>query len=127
MAFLSEEWCQLHGTLAAHLPERPGVTASVQHVVTGGPDGDTRYRQTVVDGRLADTSLGDDPTVDLIVTETYADARSIARGELDASVAYMQGRVKVVGHMGAMLDLMPLLRSEELAAVRSQVAARTDW
>ena len=38
-AFLSPEWLELQREAAADLPERPGVSATVQHVVTGGPAG----------------------------------------------------------------------------------------
>ena len=39
------------GAASAALPERPGATARVQHVVSGAPDGRGALRPAVVDGR----------------------------------------------------------------------------
>ena len=127
VVFLSQEWIELHRELGGALPARPGVTARVQHVVTGAPGGDVRYHVSVVDGRYVAAGLGDDPAAEVTLTTTYPDALAVERGELDASAAFMQGRVKTLGSMGTVMALMPLTRSEELAVVRAEIAARTAW
>jgi predicted lipid carrier protein YhbT len=124
--FLSDAWFELHRSLGAELPERPGATARVQHVVTGGPDGEVRYVHTVVDGRTTAFAAGSDDTADVTFTNTYADAQSLARGELDPPVLFMQGRTKMAGDMGKVLALMPVLRSaehRELVATASKQTA----
>jgi predicted lipid carrier protein YhbT len=126
-AYLSQEWLDLHLAPGESLPERLGATARVQHVVTGTPSGEVRYVEGVVDGRLRELTLGDDPDADLTLIQTYADARQVAEGAVDAHVAFMQGRLKVVGSMRTVLALMPLLQSDEYRATLAQVAGNTDF
>jgi predicted lipid carrier protein YhbT len=124
--FLSEAWTDLHRSLGAGLPERSGASARVQHIVSGVPDGEVRYVVTVVDGRTTEITLGGDDTADVTFTNTYADARALARGELDPSVLFMQGRTKMAGDMGKVLALMPVIRSaehRELLATASEQTA----
>jgi putative sterol carrier protein len=40
------------------------------------------------------------------LTASYADASAMAAGELDPSVAFMQGRLKTAGDPGLVLDLL---------------------
>ena len=123
--FLSEAWFELQRSLGAELPERPGATARVQHVVTGGPDGEVRYVHTVVDGRTTDVTVGGDDTADVTFTNTYGDAQALARGELDPSVLFMQGRTKMAGDMGKVLALMPVVRSDEQRALLAAASKQT--
>jgi len=125
VAYLSQAWLDLQCDLVGALPERPGATATVQHVVSGAPDGEIRWTEQIVDGRLTVATLGDDPNAEVTLTQTYADAVEIARGELDANAAFMQGRVKVVGDMGKVMALMPLTDSDEYRAAIAKLAGRT--
>jgi predicted lipid carrier protein YhbT len=115
--FLSEAWFEQLRTHGAELPERPGASGRVQHVVTGTPDGEVRYVITVADGRTADVAVGGDDSADVTYTNTHADALALAAGELDPSVLFMQGRTKMAGDMGTVLALMPLTRSAEYRAL----------
>jgi len=126
-AYLSQEWLDLHRAEGAQLPERPGASARVQHVVTGTPDGEVRYALAVVDGHLDQVALGDDPSAEVTLLQTYADARQVAEGIVDLNVAFMQGRVKVTGDMGKVLALMPLTTSDEYHAALAAVSAQTDY
>ena len=125
--YLSQEWLDLEKELAGGLPERPGATARVQFVITGAPDGEVRYHQTAVDGRLVDLQLGDDPDADVTLTQTYAVAVEIATGMLDANAAFMQGRVKVVGSMGKVMALIPLTQSAEYLGLLATLMAQTSY
>jgi len=116
-AFLSEGWFEHLRTHGAELPERPGASGRVQHVVTGTPEGEVRYVITVADGRAADVAVGGDDSADVTYTNTHADALALAAGELDASVLFMQGRTKMAGDMGTVLALMPVTRSAEYRAL----------
>ena len=127
VAFLSDEWLELVRSLGAELPERPGATARVQHVVTGGPDGEVRYVHTIVDGRTTSLAAGGDDGADVTFTNTYADARSLAQGELDPSVLFMQGRTKMAGDMGKVLALMPVVRSDEQRALLATASKQTAY
>lgn len=126
VAHLSEDWLALHAELGADLPARPGATARFQVVVSGAPEGEVAYHQRFEDGRLVECVPGTDPEADVTLGQTYADAVAIAAGDLPLSVAYMQGRVKVVGDVGALLDVMVVLQSQEHAALVAAVADRTD-
>lgn len=127
VAFLSQAWLDLQRELIGDLPERPGATARVQYVISGTPEGEVRYTQVVVDGRLTEATLGDDPDAEVTLTQTHADAVEIAQGALDGNAAFMQGRVKVVGNMGKVMALMPLTHSDEYRAALAEVSARTDY
>jgi putative sterol carrier protein len=124
--FLSQDWLDLHRSLASRLPERPGATARLQIVVTGTPDGEVAYVQAIEDGRLVACALGREEAADLTLTQTYADAAQIAKGELDGTAAFMQGRVKLVGDMARYMAVMPILQSPEHRAVVTDLAAQTE-
>ncbi len=126
-AYLSQDWLDLHRAEGTQLPGRPGASARVQHVVTGTPDGEVRYSLAVVDGRFDHVALGDDPSAEVTLLQTYADAGQVAKGAVDVNVAFMQGRVKVTGDMGKVLALMPLTTSDEYHAALAAVSARTDY
>jgi len=127
-ALLSPEWLDERGELGAHLPERPGASVRLQHVVSGAPDGPLAYVEVFEDGRLTAVSWGpaEDTVVDVTINETYADAVAIAGGELDLHVGFMQGRVKVVGPMGALMAVLPATQSEEHKALVQQLAGQAD-
>ncbi|MGH9273433.1 MAG: SCP2 sterol-binding domain-containing protein [Acidimicrobiales bacterium] len=125
VALLSQEWLDKRTQLVAGLPERPGASARVQHVVTGAPDGQVAYVDVFEDGRLTST-LGSSDDVDVTFTETFADAVAIARGELDLHVGFMRGQVKFVGDVGALMRVLPVTQSEEHRAALLRLAEQTD-
>ena len=124
---LSEEWVALHVGAGARLPERKGASARLQHVVTGAPDGEVAYTLEIVDGRVTAGRLGrDDDAADCTFLITYKDAVAIAQGELDIHAGFMQGRVKMSGPTGPLLDVLPATESDEYRALVAEVAAATD-
>ncbi len=120
--YLSPEWFALGLAAGADLPERPGVSALVQHVVSGGPDGEVRYVTRLVDGRVTEHGLGsvDDP--DATLATPYTEGLAIAEGRLDANAAFMQGRIKTAGRTGPLLALLSVLQ----APAWGEVAATTE-
>lgn len=124
--FLSPEWLQEQCRLGARLPVRSGASARVQVVVSGTPSGEVAYVQTIEDGRLVAAELARDESADVTLTHTYDDAVQIATGEVDLSVSYMRGRTKVVGDVGRLMAVMPLLQSAEHRALVSDLAAATE-
>lgn len=126
VAFLSQEWLDRQRQLIADLPERPGATARVQVVVSGAPDGEVAYLQVFEDGRLVGCARTRDASADVTLNQTYADAVAIATGDLDPSAAFMQGRVKVVGSMGSLMAVLPVLQSHEYEVAMAALAAQTD-
>lgn len=126
--FLSAEWFELRARRAdeADLPARAGASARVQHVVTGAPEGEVRYFETIEDGRLTACAPGELADAGMTWTETYADAVGIMSGKVDAGAAFMAGRAKVAGSMGEVLTLLALLATAEYRDLGAGVASATD-
>ena len=82
--YLTQEWLDEARELAKDQPERAGASATIQYVVTGGPDGDVKYYWVLENGKLLESSLGEIADADFTLTSTYDDSVAIAKGELDA-------------------------------------------
>ena len=126
-AYLTQEWLDEQQVIAQEFPERPGATAHLQYVVTGGPEGDVRYYWVVENGKLLESRLGDDPDAEVTISVSYDDSVKIQKGELDETAAFMQGRLKVTGNMGKLMSLMPLTQSPEYKAIQEKIRAVTDY
>jgi alkyl sulfatase BDS1-like metallo-beta-lactamase superfamily hydrolase len=125
--YLSSEWMDETRVLAEGQPERPGASARMQYVVTGGPEGDIHYYWVLEDGKLLESSVGDVADADFTMTLSYADSVKVQQGELDANAAFMQGRMKVAGNMAKLMQLMPLTNSPEYKALQEEVRHITDF
>src|ERR1700675_2148712 len=104
--YLSQEWMDETRALAESQPERPGASARMQYVVTGGPEGDIKYYWILENGKLLESSLGDAPDPDFTMTLSYGDSVKVQKGELDANAAFMQGRMKGAGNMAKLMKLL---------------------
>ena len=125
--YLSQEWLDLQRELGADFPERPGASAHMQYVITGAPEGDVKYYAVIDNGHMIENTLGEDPAAEFTLSITYDDSVKIAKGELDANAAFMQGKVKVTGNMGKLMTLMPLTQSPEYKAIQTKVAEATEY
>ena len=125
--WLSQEWLDESKKLAETQPERPGASARMQYIVTGGPDGDVHYYWVLVNGKLEESTIGDLPDAEVTMTQTYEDAMKIQKGELDANAAFMQGRVKVSGNMAKLMSLMPLTNAPEYKQLQEEIQKITDY
>ncbi|CAN5787721.1 hypothetical protein BH20ACT1_BH20ACT1_05940 [soil metagenome] len=125
--YLSAEWMALTKELAAEFPETPGATARLQYVITGGPDGEVRYHHVIDNGRTVEHALGDDPECEVTLTSSYDDKMKVDKGELDASAAFMQGRVKVTGNIAKVMALLPLTNKAEYKEILAQVREQTQF
>lgn len=125
--YLSQEWLDEARALAQDQPERPGASATMQFVVTGGPDGDIKYYWVLENGLLSEASLGELPDAEVTLTTSYDDSVAIQKGDVDANAAFMKGQTKVTGNMGKLMLLMPLTMSPEYRALQDQVRARTEY
>jgi putative sterol carrier protein len=115
--FLSAEWIDVVRTVAPSLGD-----ASVECAVTGGPDGDVKLHAAGDDvalGALADANVS--------LTVPYPEALAIAHGELEPSVAFMQGRMKTAGDPGKLLDLLELTASPAFREGLERVASSTEF
>ena len=125
--YLSEAWIDEARGLADTQPQRPGASARMQYVVTGGPDGDIKYWWKLEDGLLEESALGVLEDADFTMTLSYADSVKIQQGELDANAAFMQGRMKVTGNMGKLMQLMPLTNSPEYRELQIAIQNITEF
>ena len=125
--WLTQEWLDESRNLAESQPERPGASARMQYVVTGGPDGDIHYYWVLVDGKLLESAMGDLADAEVTLSQSYEDARRIQKGELDANAAFMQGRVKVTGNMAKVMSLLPITNSPEYKKLQEDITAITEF
>jgi alkyl sulfatase BDS1-like metallo-beta-lactamase superfamily hydrolase len=125
--WLSQEWLDEGKKLAEGQPERPGASARMQYVVTGGPDGDIKYYWVLENGKLQESQVGEMSDPEVTLTQSYEDAKKIQLGELDANAAFMQGRVKVTGNMAKLMALLPLTNAPEYKQLQEQIMAITEF
>lgn len=129
VTFLSRDWLALACQLFGKLPTRPGASARLQHVVGGAPGGDVVLELTFEDGRLVRGDIAPGPVPDpdaaLTITTTYPDTQLLVSGDLDLSVAVMQGRAKVAGAMDRLFAILPVMRTPEFRAALATLDERT--
>jgi hypothetical protein len=124
--WLSEEWLQEVAAGAASRPPVPGVTGTVSVAVTGAASGDAVYHWSYRDGVPGDGARGAAGDADLALVITQGDARPVAAGEVEASVAFMRGRLKATGDGALLLGVLASTATEEYRAWRQKVMDPTD-
>lgn len=126
--YLSQEWLDMGRKLADETqPERPGATATMQYVVLGAPEGDVKYYWVLENGHLLESKRGELPDPEITLTQVYEDAMRVQKGELDATAAVMQGKVKITGDMGKLMALMPITNSEEYRDLMKMILENTEF
>lgn len=125
--WMTQEWMDEQTRLAQDQPERPGATARMQYVITGGPDGDIKYYWVLEDGHIKENRLGVLDDAELTLTQSYEDALKIQKGELDEQAAFMQGRVKVEGNMAKLMSLLPITSSAEYRDLQTKIREITEY
>ena len=86
-----------------------------------------KYYQVLDNGKILESTLGEDANADFTMTSSYDDSVKIQKGELDANAAFMQGRMKVTGNMGKLMSLMPLTQSPEYKAIQQKINEITEY
>jgi putative sterol carrier protein len=125
--WLTQEWLDETRKMAEGQPERPGASARMQYVVTGGPEGDIDYYWVLENGKITESQLGSLADSEVTLTTAYGDALKIQKGELDANAAFMQGKVKVTGNMAKVMALLPITNAPEYKALQTEIAAITEF
>lgn len=125
--WLTQEWMDAQTELAKDQPERPGASARMQYVLTGGPEGDVKFYWVLEDGRILENQLGVLDDAELTLTQSYEDAMKVQKGDLDAQAAFMQGRVKVEGNMAKLMALLPITSSPEYRDLQTKLQEVTEY
>ncbi len=112
--FLSEEWGNavrdaLNGDDSFKNASK-GVQLTIQQVITGTPEGEARYWSSISDGQISGGN-GDAPNADVTITQDYDTAAALNRQELNPQAAFMQGKLKVTGNMGKLLQHQGVLQA----------------
>lgn len=105
--FLTEDWlAQLTEKVNAHEGFKSAIAdvdLTLQFEVPDAPEGTVgRYHMTVADGS-AEAAAGDIEDPDVTISNDYATATAISKGELNTQMAFMTGKLKVTGNMAKLM------------------------
>ena len=81
----------------------------------------------IQNGRLVETAQGQDEQAEITLTTAYDDAIAMLKGDLQATSAFMTGKVKVSGNTVKMMSMMPVANSPEFKEMQVKLAEQTDF
>lgn len=123
--FLSSEWLDdLETTLNGHegfTSSISGTDLSLQFVVPDAPEGAEGEYHLVIGGGKATTGVGAAESPDATITNDYATATQIFKGELNTQMAFMTGKLKVAGNMAKIMQNQAVLGQFANAAAEVDV------
>ena len=79
------------------------------------------------EGRVVDARLGTADDTGFSMTTKWEDSARLQSGDLDARIAFMQGKSEVKGNLAKMMALLPITNSPEWKALQAKVNAVTDY
>ena len=135
--FLSDRWFAAVLEAARKLPEMQGMSAAVNFELQGDKPsadepvskqqpGKQHCHAVLRDGRLEELAAGKAADSDCSLSCKLSEALAIVRGEDDAEVAYMQGRLKLEGDYWLLLfGLRDLYAQPQWKEFAAQVRALT--
>lgn len=135
--FLSDDWFAIVLEAARGLPGMEGVSAVVNFELQGSKPsadepvskqrpGKQHCHAVLRDGKLEEFAAGKIADSDCTASCKIPEALAILRGEDDAEVAYMQGRLKLEGDYGLLLfGLRGLCAQPQWKEFAAQVRALT--
>jgi putative sterol carrier protein len=110
--FLTEEWAkavtEAVNSNDAFKQQAQGKTVKIQQVVTTPEE--TKYFFKLEDGR-AEVSVGELPDAEATLTQDYDTAVALSRNELNATAAYMSGKLKIQGDLMKLMQLQGLFNT----------------
>jgi len=119
--FLTEEWAkavtEAVNSNDAFKQQAQGKTVKIQQVVTTPEE--AKYFFKLEDGR-AEVSVGELPDAEATLTQDYDTAVALSKNELNATAAYMSGKLKIQG------DLMKLMQLQGLFSTLPQAIKELD-
>lgn len=110
--YLSKEWAEAVTELLRAdetiMRAAKGRDVTIQQVVTGAPGGEERHYLRIAGG-VPSVTVGDAEAPDATVTQSYETAVAIDKGELNAQMAFVRGRIRVEGNLLKLMQLQKLL------------------
>lgn len=110
--FLSEEWTkavtEALNSNDAFKQAAAGKTVKLQQVVTTPEE--TKYWFKLEDGQ-AEVGLGEIPDPEATLTQDYDTAAALSRAELNATAAYMSGKLKIQGDLMKLMGLQGMFNT----------------
>ena len=111
--YLSEEWAsavtEALNSNDAFQQQAGGKTVKLQQVVQGA-DGETKYYFKLEDGKV-DVALGELPDAEATLTSDYETSAQLSRAELNATAAYMSGKLKIQGDLMKLMQLQGMFNA----------------
>ncbi len=121
--YLSEEWAnevtKALNSNDAFQQQAGGKTVKLQQVVQGA-DGETKYYFKMDDGQV-EIALGELPDAEATLTADYETSAQLARAELNATAAYMSGKLKVSGDLMKLMQLQGVFNAMPAAVKEVEV------
>jgi putative sterol carrier protein len=122
--FMSDEWLkEVEARLNKHegfQTAAKGQSAKLQNEVSGTPQGDLRYWMQLDNGTVS-IGKGDLEGAEATLSQEYATAVAMSKGETTGQAAFMQGKLKVQGNLmkimqlqGAFAQMGPALQDLEV-------------
>lgn len=114
--YLSDDWGREMAEAVNKDPEfqqaTSGLALVIQHVVNNVPDqGTVEYWLDFEDGKITYYPGKAERKPDGTVTQSYETSAALNRGEVNSQVAISQGKVKITGNLGKILQAAPALDS----------------
>ncbi len=126
--YLSDEWMTAAAADLAASDSLKAATSdaelTIQYEVAGAPGGKAAYAITVDRGTVT-LEPGPHPDAQVRFELDYSSAAEIARGDLSAQAAFMQGKLKLGGDVGVLVRQHGLL--DGLGDALGDLRARTEF
>ena len=112
--YLSEEWTKevtsALNSNDAFKQQAANKTVKLQQVVQGGEGGETKYYFKLQDGNV-EIALGELEDAEATLSSDYETSAQLARAELNATAAYMSGKLKIQGDLMKLMQLQGLFNA----------------
>ena len=111
--YLSEEWAKAVtdavNSSDAFKQQAAGKSVKLQYVIAA-PDGEVKYFTDLKDGQ-AQVGIGEIEGPEATLSSDYETSGALFRNELNATAAYMSGKLKIQGDLMRLMQLQGLVNT----------------